>query len=203
MQDLWIPLIFYAFSTSFSPGPNNMMLMSSGVNFGIKKSIPHVFGISLGFFLMILVIGFGLGPIFKQYPMLQNWIALVGAVCMLYLAYRITQFNTSSLDRKALSKPFTFLQIALFQWVNPKAWIMATTMVLVYTSPTINMNMTLQVIIVAVIFMIIDIPLKFVWLTFGFSLHRFLKSPKRLRVFNFMMAILLMMSLIPMLYEMI
>jgi threonine/homoserine/homoserine lactone efflux protein len=131
--DLLLAFIAFAFVTSVTPGPNNMMLLASGVNFGLRRSLPHMFGISLGFMLLVASVGLGLGQVFEQVPMLYNVLRYAGAAYLLYLAWKIANAGAPDSQGDASAKPFSFLQAAAFQWVNPKAWIMAIGAITTYT----------------------------------------------------------------------
>jgi len=131
--ELLLAFIAFAFVTSVTPGPNNMMLLASGVNFGVRRSIPHMFGISLGFMLLVAAVGLGLGQVFQRLPVLHDALRYVGAAYLLYLAWKIAQSGAPQSRENAEAKPFTFLQAAAFQWVNPKAWIMAIGAITTYT----------------------------------------------------------------------
>jgi threonine/homoserine/homoserine lactone efflux protein len=131
MKDL-IPFLFFAVSSSFTPGPNNFMLMNSAMNFGVKKSLPHYWGICSGFSVMILIIALGLGAVFVKYAWIKTILKIVGSIYMVYLAYQIlTSHNKPNLKTK--HKPLTFLQASLFQWVNPKAWLMGVGAISIFT----------------------------------------------------------------------
>ena len=188
----------FAVSMAFTPGPNNVMLMTSGLNFGVNKSLPHLFGVCLGFPSMVVMVGLGLGVIFAQYPVLHDVIKVLGIVYLIYLAWQIAHAKKTSLSSK-VSSPFTFIQAALFQWVNPKAWVMASTSIAVYTSVT--GNMFYQVLSLAVIFVFTGLFCCSSWLFLGHGLKRLLKSDAHRILFNTVMAILLVASVFPAIYE--
>ncbi|MBT5922771.1 MAG: LysE family translocator [Cellvibrionales bacterium] len=194
-----LAFILFAVSMSFTPGPNNVMLMTSGLNFGVNKSLPHLFGICLGFPSMVVMIGLGLGIIFKQYPVIHDVIKVLGIIYLIYLAWRIAHAKSTSLNGRA-STPFTFIQAALFQWVNPKAWIMASTSIAVYTS--VAEDMLYQILLLAIAFVVIGFCSGGTWLFLGRSLKRFLRSDSYQILFNTVMAILLVASVFPAIYEM-
>ncbi len=190
----------FTLSTVLSPGPNNIMLLSSGLTFGYKRTIPHMLGIMLGFPFMVLLIGLGLGIVFEKFPIIFSILKIVGIVYLFWMAFKIAN-NKSSFDIKdeQESKPFTFLQSAAFQWVNPKAWIMAITAISIFV--TSNENATIQVLIISIIYMISGMISTNTWTAGGVLLKRFIKDEKSVRVFNITMAILLILSVIPIIIE--
>lgn len=184
----------FALSSAITPGPNNVMLMSSGVNYGVKRSLPLVFGVMLGFPVMFVAIGLGLGSIFQRYPVLHEGITLAGVTYLLYLAWRIAgSGKPDHTDTKA--RPLTFIQAALFQWVNPKAWIMAVGAIAAFT--TAGPDITQQVLRIAGIFMMASVPSAWTWLLFGVGLQRLLADDQRRQRFNWCMAALLVLSIVP------
>ena len=122
--DTFLALIVYAFVTSVTPGPNNMMLMASGVNFGFVRTIPHMVGIALGFFVLLLAVGFGLGAFLLAFPAAETGLKIASIVYLLWLAWKIATSRSIGAGEVS-AKPLTWLQAAAFQWVNPKAWAMA------------------------------------------------------------------------------
>lgn len=193
--EILIALMGFAFVTSITPGPNNLMLLSSGVNYGFFKTLPHMLGISSGFSVLLVCVGFGLGELLEYYPPAFIALKAIGGTYLLYLAYKIA---TSGPIGKTISsgKPMTYIQAALFQWVNPKAWVMAISSMSAYTSPD---QYTFTVFVIALVFPIINLPSVACWSLFGTSMRGFLQDPIRLKYFNFLMAALLVISLWPML----
>lgn len=198
--EIYLALILFAFSAAITPGPNNVMLMSSGLNYGVKKSLPHLFGICFGFPVMVLLIGIGLGSVFERFPITHTIIQILGILYLLYLAWIIATTKTHDIHT-AKSKPLSFWQAALFQWINPKAWIMATGAIATYT--TLSTNIYKQISIIALIFLITAFPSAATWLIFGANLKRFLQNPKHQHIFNIVMALLLVGSMIPVLIHLI
>ncbi|MBB1318988.1 LysE family translocator [Shewanella sp. SR43-4] len=194
-MELVFAIALFAFSAGITPGPNNIMLMTSGVNFGIKRSIPHLMGISLGFPTMILAVGLGLSAIFQAYPFIHIVIKVIGISYLLYLSWLIAN-SSSKMEGKQVSKPFSFLQAAAFQWVNPKGWIMAVGAIATFTS--VQQELNSQVITIASVFLCVAFPCAIVWLGFGVALKRLLKNERQQRIFNISMALLLVASIIPM-----
>ncbi|MGL6160270.1 LysE family translocator [Microbulbifer sp.] len=197
MLETLLPIVLFTFSTSITPGPNNLMIMSSGLNYGVSRSLPHVLGICLGFPAMIVAIGLGLGTLFSQFPLLHEVIRWVGIAYLLYLAWVIA--NTREVGSADTQKPFTFLQAAAFQWVNPKGWIMAVGALAAFTSP--NGEMWAEIARIALAFIAIGGPCIVVWLLFGVGLKRLLTEPRHLRRFNLTMGLLLAASVVPMVLD--
>lgn len=191
-------IIAFAITACVTPGPNNAMIMASGLNYGIRRSLPHFFGICLGFPAMVVAVGLGVASLFARYPLLHLILKLAGAAYLTYLAWRIATASVSNLSQRA-GKPFSFLQAAAFQWVNPKAWALAVGATVTYT--VIADSYTTQVFILAGIFMVFGTPCILLWLWFGASLKSILQDPQSVRVFNYSMATLLMASLIPVFTE--
>ena len=193
--DLLSALAVFAFVTSITPGPNNLMLMTSGANFGFRRSIPHMLGVGLGFVLMVVLVGAGLVGVFEAYPVSYTLLKVLSVVYLLYLAWKIAR-SAAPGTADGSAKPMTFLQAALFQWVNPKAWAMALTAVTVY-APSQSIA---AIGLVAVIFGLVNIPSVGSWTILGQEMRRFLNNPSRLQIFNIAMALLLVASLAPILY---
>ncbi len=192
--EILIGLTGFAFVSSITPGPNNLMVMASGANFGFWRSIPHMLGISLGFMLMVFLVGLGLAQIFETYPALHNVLKVVSVVYMCWLAWKIANAAPPK-KGEAAGTPMTFLQAAAFQWVNPKAWAMALTAVTVYSLGSSVWAAGL----VALIFGVVNGPSISIWALMGLQLRRILTNPARLRAFNWLMAALLVASLYPVL----
>lgn len=185
----------FALVSSLTPGPNNLMLMTSGANFGFGRTIPHMLGVSIGFTLMVLLVGIGLMQLFNAYPLSHSILKVVSVVYLVYLALKIATAGRSVASGEKGARPLTFLQAALFQWVNPKAWTMALTAVSIY-SPSSHLA---SVAFVAVLFGLINLPSVSMWTLLGQQLQLLLTNPLRLRVFNVSMALLLLGSLYPVL----
>lgn len=194
--DVFMALVVFAFVTSITPGPNNFMLMASGVNFGFRRTIPHMLGIGAGFLSLLLGVGFGLGAVLTAYPALHLGLKIAGGAYLLYLAWRIAISRSMSEKNSKAARPMTFLEAAAFQWVNPKAWVMAVTAMAVYTNPAAPF---LSVLLVAVAFALVNLPSVSTWAGFGMALRGFLSDPARLKWFNIAMGVALAISLWPML----
>jgi threonine/homoserine/homoserine lactone efflux protein len=168
------------------------MLTTTGLNFGVRRGIPHLLGICIGFPVMLALIGLGFGTLFQLYPVL--------IVYLLYLAWKIAN-SSGGVSEVTQSKPINFWQSAAFQWINPKAWIMGSSALAAYT--TLDDNFFVQVTIICITFMIITFPCAGVWLVFGAGLQKFLRDPAHLKLFNIAMALLLVASILPVVWEML
>ena len=199
-MELYLAIILFAASTTVTPGPNNIMIMTSGLNYGVKNSIPHLLGICFGFPAMVIMVGLGFSVVFEMYPLIHEVIKVIGIAYLLYLAWLIASSSPTSLEVES-SKRFSFTQAALFQWVNPKAWVMATGAVSAYTS--ITADIFSQVLFIALAFFIVAFPCVGIWLFFGVGLKKYLNSPKHQKIFNLSMALLLVASVIPVLKELV
>lgn len=194
--DTLLALLVYAFVSSITPGPNNLMLLASGVNFGFRRTIPHMLGIGIGFVVLLLAVGFGLGAVLTAFPAMHIALKVAGGLYLLYLAWKIAM--SRSMDSKSAqnTRPMSFLDAAAFQWVNPKAWVMSITAMAVYTVPS---RPFLSVLLVATAFGIVNLPSVSVWAGFGTALRGFLSDPVRLKWFNVAMGLMLAATLWPML----
>jgi threonine/homoserine/homoserine lactone efflux protein len=192
--DLFIGLLGFAFVTSVTPGPNNMMLLASGVNFGLRRSLPHMLGISLGHSLMVFLVGLGLAGVIHSAPQALIVLKLASVSYMLWLAWKIAH-SAAPKGAQVGGKPFTFLQAAAFQWVNPKAWAMA----LGATSAYAPEGTVQAAALVALVFACVNFPSVSVWAAMGEGLRGWLAVPARLLAFNWTMAALLVASLLPVL----
>lgn len=193
-RDLLLALIGFAFATSVTPGPNNMMLLASGVNFGFRRTLPHMLGVSLGHALMVFLVGLGLAQVFAQWPALNLALKFASVAYMLWLAWKIAHAAAPS-EGPAAGAPFTFVQAAAFQWVNPKAWAMALTAVTVYSAG----NGFWPMLAVAGVFCATNLPSVSIWAYAGQGLRHWLTTNRRLVLFNRIMAVLLVLSLWPVL----
>ena len=185
-------LVAFAFVTSITPGPNNMMLLASGANFGFVRTIPHMLGIGIGFTIMVVLVGAGLMQLFDAWPPSYFVLKVLSAAYMLWLAWKIAH-SASPEGMSAGAKPMTFTQAALFQWVNPKAWTMALSAITLYAPG----REFISVLLVAIVFGGINLPTVSTWTILGQKLRVILSNPRRLTIFNWTMAALLVVSLIP------
>ncbi len=195
-QDMLTGLVVFSMVSSITPGPNNLMLMASGANFGFRLTVPHMAGVGIGFTLMIILVGIGLVQIFNAWPASYDLLRIVSVLYLLWLAWKIA--SSAGLEDSAEEtggKPLTFIQAALFQWVNPKAWTMALTALSAYSASTSFMS----VLLVALVFGLINLPCVSLWTVLGQQIRLLLTSQRRLVAFNVTMAILLVGSLYPVL----
>lgn len=193
--DTLLALFLFALTTSITPGPNNMMLFASGVNFGFVRTIPHMLGIGVGFLSLLIAVGLGLGALLHSVPVLYTALKFAGGAYLVWMAWKIGTSRKLSEGHSSV-EPMTFLQAAAFQWVNPKAWVMAVSAMATYTSESAYLT---SVVIVGVIFAVVNVPSVSTWAGFGSALRQWLSHPIRLKWFNITMAILLVVSLWPML----
>lgn len=193
---LLIALLGFAFVTSVTPGPNNMMLVTSGANFGFRRTIPHMLGISLGHALMVFLVGMGLAGAIQAVPGLLTGMKVVSILYMLWLAWKIAN-SAAPGEGKSGGRPFSFLQAAAFQWVNPKAWAMALGATSAYAAD----GSVQSYLVIAAVFASVNLPSVSLWAYAGQKMRRFLSNPQRLRAFNWTMAVLLIASLIPVLWD--
>ena len=193
--DTLLALFLFALTTSITPGPNNMMLFASGVNFGFVRTIPHMFGIGVGFLSLLIAVGFGLGALLNSVPLLYTLLKFSGGAYLVWIAWKIGSSRTLA-EGTAGAAPMTFFQAAAFQWVNPKAWVMAVSAMATYTS---EQSYLFSVMIVGIVFAIVNVPSVSTWAGFGSALRQWLSDPFRLKWFNITMALLLVASLWPML----
>lgn len=192
-----IPLIGFIIAMVGTPGPNNLMLMSSGANFGFRRSIPHILGITFGCQTLLLGVALGLGKLLSLYPQAVLALQVFASLFILYLAFSLVRPQAAKLEKIEDARPLTFLQASLFQWINPKAWMMFVTAIATYTNAE---NFVISVLVISVLFVVVGSPLIVSWNYGGASLKRWLQTGDRLRRFNWFMAILLIASLYPILF---
>ncbi|XUM22449.1 LysE family translocator [Bradyrhizobium oligotrophicum S58] len=194
-QQILIAFVTFAFVMSFTPGPNNIMLLSSGVTHGFRRTVPHMMGVSFGFAFMVGAVGFGLATVFISYPVLQEVLKYLGAAYLIYLAVAIA-FSGSAKpdDSTAPPRPMSFWGAALFQWVNAKGWVMVISTITAYAAiARFPANVALQV---AISFMM-AVASTITWTLFGTALRPLLSSERAVRAFNILMAVMLLASLYP------
>lgn len=195
--ELLFAFIIYAIVSAITPGPNNMMVMASGLNYGFKKTLPHIAGITIGFSLMVFLAGLGLLSILESIPFVYKALHVICAIYLLYLAWKIATASPLSNDKTTNKKPFTFFQAMAFQWVNPKAIVMSMAAITTYVPQTSESTFLFSVLIIAVLFGCVTFPCISIWTMFGTSLRRFLNDPLHYKIFNITMAIALVLSLYP------
>ena len=205
MQDIYsltmlISIASFTLATVMTPGPNNIMLLSSGLTFGYKRTIPHILGVMLGFPLMVVCVGLGVGSVFELFPMVFTVLKIVGITYLLWMAWHIAHAKGSYDTQESSSdRPFTFLQAAVFQWVNPKAWMMAITATSSFT--TDPDRAFIQVLVIAGIYMLSGVISTSSWALGGLFLKKLIKSEKSIRIFNISMAVLIVASILPFVFE--
>lgn len=193
-HSLLIAFVMFATVMFFTPGPNNIMLLSSGLTYGFRPTIPHILGITFGFAFMVRTVGAGLGTVFIAYPVLQTILKYAGVAYLVYLAAAIAMSGPVSPDQDVGRRPMTFWGAAMFQWVNVKGWVMVIGTITAYAAiATYPWNIAIQV--------ALSLPLGAVsctaWALFGSALRPILNSPRAVRAFNIVMAVLLLVSLYP------
>ena len=194
--DLLSALAAFAFVSSITPGPNNLMLMASGANFGLTRSLPHMMGVAIGFTVMIVLVGVGLMQLFDLWPASYEVLKYGSVLYLFWLAWKVANAAEPGRASEQGGNPITFLQAAAFQWVNPKAWAMALTAIAAY-APTRDIG---AVLLVSAVFGAINLPSISIWTLMGQQIRHILTSPARLRAFNWTMAALLILSVMPVIF---
>ena len=193
-QPLLIAFVMFAAVMFFTPGPNNIMLLSSGLTYGFRPTLPHIAGITFGFAFMIGVVGLGLGTIFITYPVLQTILKYAGVAYLIYLAAAIAMSGPVKADQDNRRGPMTFWGAAMFQWINAKGWVMVIGTITAYAGiASFPWNITIQVVLSLVLGAVSCSG----WALFGTALRPLLTSPRLVRMFNIVMAALLLASLYP------
>jgi threonine/homoserine/homoserine lactone efflux protein len=196
--DIFLALITFAFVMAFTPGPNNIMLAASGVNFGFSRTIPHMAGIVVGFVVLVLASGTGLGLVFAAVPALQVAVKIAGSVYLLWLAYKVATAHQARDAGSGPARPFTFWQAAAFQWINPKGLVAAISAIAIYLRPG---HEAWDLGLMLLVFGLVTAGSVTTWAGFGVALRRLLRDPARARLFNIAMALLLAASIVPMVLE--
>ena len=193
-QQLFFAFIVFAAVMFFTPGPNNIMLLSSGLNYGFRPTLPHIAGITIGFAFMVGVVGLGLGTIFIAYPVLQTILKYAGAAYLIYLAAAIAMSGPPTPDQDNRRGPMTFWGAAMFQWINAKGWVMVIGTITAYAAiAAYPWNIAIQV----GLSLLLGILSCTAWALFGTALRPVLTSRRAVRAFNIIMAVLLLASLYP------
>jgi len=195
--DVFLALVAFASVMAFTPGPNNILLTASGVNFGFARTIPHLLGVDVGYVLLMAVFAAGLGLVFTAAPILQLVLKIAGAAYMLWLAWKVASARpvTDGETGNKVRKPMTFLQAVAFQWINPKGVVAALSGVAIYMQPGHERE---DFAIILSVFALCTVLSTATWAGFGVGLRRFLRDPMHARVFNVAMGLLLVASIYPM-----
>ena len=197
-QQLFIAFVVFATVMFFTPGPNNIMLLSSGLTYGFRRTLPHIAGITIGFAFMIGAVGLGLGTVFIAYPVLQTILKYAGVAYLIYLAAAIAMSGPVTSGQDNRRGPMTFWGAAMFQWINVKGWVMVIGTITAYAGIAgFPWNITIQV----ALSLLLGAVSCSAWALFGSALRPVLTSPKAVRAFNIVMAVLLLASLYPVLSE--
>lgn len=199
----WWGAALFMLVSSITPGPNNTMLMASGVHFGYRRTLAHLMGVQLGFGFMLIAVGLGLYTVLSQFPAFYDVVRFAGATYMVWMAWSLASARPQFQEQAAIEqsvqndlKPLGFWGAVLFQWVNPKAWVMAVTIMSAYVPPGAGL---LQIAPLGLMFAVLGFPCSSVWVGFGSALRSYLQEAFRMRVFNCTMAAALLLSLYPML----
>lgn len=195
-QETALAMTSFALVMAFTPGPNNIMLTASGVNFGFVRSLPHVFGIEAGFVALLAACGLGLGLLFTTYPAAQIGLKVAGATYLLWLAWKVATAAGTG-ETGPAPKPITFLQAFVFQWVNPKGVVASLGAVALFMRPD-RVQSDLPVMLL--VFALTTIFSAMTWAAFGAALSNLLRNQRYARVFNIAMALLLVASIVPMVW---
>jgi threonine/homoserine/homoserine lactone efflux protein len=199
-QELVLSLITFAFVAGMTPGPNNTMLLASGVNFGFGRTRPHILGVVIGFTIMMLAVGLGIGRVFSLFPPLYEVLRIVSVGYLLWLAWRIATAGSTDPIIGDEARPMTFIEAALFQWVNPKGWMVCLSVAANYVAPD---RLSADVTILSLVFLLISSISASSWAFFGASLRPLLQNARSMRIFNVAMAVALVASLWPIIRDMI
>jgi threonine/homoserine/homoserine lactone efflux protein len=195
--DVFLALLAFCVVAGVTPGPNNMMLMASGVNYGVRRTLPHLLGVVFGFALMVALVGVGLDAIFRRVPQALPAMRYAGAAYLLWLAWRVANSGAIK-EGVAAGKPLGALGAVAFQWINPKGWVMAVSALTAYA---VSDSYPTRVAVVALTCLVTAIPCSGIWVLFGAAMRRLLADPGRARVFNWTMAVLLVASIAPIFSE--
>lgn len=189
-----VAITSFAFAGTWTPGPNNMMLANSGASFGFRRSIPHALGVALGFPTMAFAVSLGLGEAFQQSALLRETLRWAGAAMLLYLAWRVATASAAPGDGAATGRPFTFVEAAAFQWINPKAWMMAIGVASTYLVGAAPLS---EAAVIAAAFIAAGVTSAHAWAAFGAGMRGWLSKGRRLRYFNMAMGAALALFVLP------
>jgi len=191
--EILLALLSFCLVSTITPGPNNMMLLASGANFGLRRTVPHILGISGGCAVMVFVLGWGLAGIFDRAPALYVALHIASTAYLLWLAWRIAT-STGPGEAAVRGEPLGALGAAAFQWVNPKAWAMVLGAVASFARPG---HIVMDVPVIAIVLIVVGLPCITLWAGSGSMLKGVLARPGALRLFNWSMAALLVASILP------
>ncbi|MGA0562206.1 LysE family translocator [Ancylobacter sp. VNQ12] len=189
-----LPLVLFAVAGALTPGPNNMISAGSGAAFGFRRTLPQIWGVTFGFAFMVVAVGLGLGALFTSIAYLHQGLKIVGSLYLLWLAWKIANAGGPG-GGTAMEKPMTSLQSALFQWVNPKAWTLALSMVPAFTTVGGD-RLVEEILVIALVSGLVTLPSLALWAGFGALLARLLSTPRQQRIVNYVMAALVASSVI-------
>ena len=198
VSQLFIAFVVFATVMFFTPGPNNIMLLSSGLIYGFRRTLPHIVGITVGFAFMVGAVGLGLGTVFIAYPVLQTILKYAGIAYLIYLAAVIAMSGPVKSGQDNRRGPMTFWGAAMFQWINVKGWVMVIGTITAYAAIA---RFPWNIIIQVMLSLLLGALSCSVWALFGSVLRPVLTSPRAVRAFNIVMAVLLLASLYPVLRE--
>ena len=193
MIETILPLMTFAFAASITPGPNNLMLMASGANFGWRGTLPHLMGVIGGFGIMTCILGAGLLQVLELAPQILVWLQVLCGLFVLYLAWKIATAAPLNDNQAGHARPFRFIEAAAFQWINPKGIAMALTIITTYAGDKTFADIAP----IIAVFLAVNLPCAATWVLIGQRLRSWLQEPARLRVFNCTMAFLLIASMVP------
>ncbi len=191
MLEFVSPLLLFAIAALFTPGPNNVLLMTSGIAFGFRRTIPHIAGVCFGFFVMLVAVSFGLGELFARWPGLQTGMKIIFIGYFVYLAWTLVGQRVAPATG-GRSHPMTLLQAAAFQWINPKAWLIITGVISTYPRAE---RYIADVVVISLIFLAISPISGSTWCLFGQQIGRLLHSPEKVRLVNMLIALMIVASL--------
>lgn len=199
LSPLFLPMVGFMVVAAFTPGPNNIMLAASGANFGFARTTPHMIGVTAGFSFLLVLAGFGLDQVFRLVPMIQQVFRIAALGFILWLSWKIATATPD--DEKAkVSQPLRFWQAASFQLINPKALVMGVTVISTYTDPALDFLPQFFVLVLS--FAVITHLSVITWAAFGMLISRFIQTPGKFRAFNITMAVLLVVSILPVVGDM-
>ncbi|MES1924932.1 LysE family translocator [Salinisphaera sp. T31B1] len=186
MSASWLfSVVLFAVSMTATPGPNNVMLTASGALYGYRRTLPHILGIMIGCLVLFTAIALGLGIVFQRFPLVQQGLRIAGAVYLLYLAWKIASAPPPSLAHDADARPLTLWQAALFQFANPKAWVMGLTLMASFLPD--DGPVFFNALVLALLMELVAFPCISFWAGFGMAISRVLTSARSWRIFNAVM----------------